>query len=238
MLSLSAGCTCCYQIGTETMFAICLDYLSFRVFMFTFCTFVRVLCIKRYKYWYFMCFEVCMVEFIWPAHHSATNMTALLQNATHCLNYQPYNFTVFIICFLTVCQSSKCIQISKVHLQMIKKYAWFGLLIQSKYRSWFSHNKAIILPFLANVWVLTGLPQLWHRDLQGDGSFLLSVENRGCRWCFGFHSGVEAACLAAAAGKGSLFSPLLSILCLLSVFYLPCASSRTHETFPWVDLTY
>lgn len=131
-------------------------------------------------------------------------MTALFRNATPYLNYQPYNFTVFIVCFLTVPQSSKCIQISKVHLQIIKKYAWLDLLIQNKYRSWFSRNKAIILHFLAIVWVITWAATAVSQGFAGSWEFSgFCGEPGDCRSCCVFYRDIELKCLAAATEKGS-----------------------------------
>lgn len=151
-------------------------------------------------------------------------MTTLLQNATPYLNYQPYNFTVFVVCFLTVPQSSKCIQISKVYLRIIKKYAWLGLLIQSKYRSCFSHHKAVILHFLVIVWVITWATTAASQGFAGRWEFAgFCGEPGGCRSCCGFYSGVEPMCRAAAAGEGSP-APLDQGSCCLAG--CPCVGVR------------
>lgn len=101
-------------------------------------------------------------------------------------------------------RSSKCIQISKVHLQIIKKYAWLGLLIQSKYRSWFSRNKAIILHFLAIVWVITWATTAVSQGFAEKWEFSgFCGEPVDCKSRCGFYSGVEPMCVAVAAEQGS-----------------------------------
>lgn len=121
-----------------------------------------------------MCFEICTVQFAWPAYHQCDSTTS---EGNPDLNYQ--SFTGFIICLLAVPQSSKCIQISEVQLQIIKKCFWLHLLIQNEYRSMFSHHKAVIPISLQLCGWVHGLPQLCHRDLQAGESFLVSVRNQG-----------------------------------------------------------
>lgn len=105
-----------------------------------------------------------------------------------------------ILVFLTVPPSSKCIQISKVHLRVIKKYAWLGLLIQSKYRSWLTYKKAIIPHFLAIVWVITWATTAVLHGFAGRWEFSGFCGEPGDCWlCCGYYSGVESVCLSAAA---------------------------------------
>lgn len=197
MLSLNAQCTCCYSTATETVFAVCLYYFSFKVYTFA----------SALSSGYCAGIETntdisCVLKFV-LCHLYDQHITVLFQNATPYLNYQPYDFTAFVVCFLTVPQSSKCIQISKMHLQIIKKYAWLGLLIPSKYRSWFSHNKAIILHFLAIVWAITWATTAVSQGFAGRGEFSgFCGEPGDCGSCCGFYSSVEPMCLAAAAEKG------------------------------------
>lgn len=148
MLSSNAQCTCCYEIGTETVCNLPALFL-FQGFYLYFCSLVRLVCINRDKWWHLLCFEIVLCN-LYDQHTTVLAVWQDFRMHPH-LNYQPCNFTVF----LTVPPSSKHVQISKVHLWIIKKYAWLGLLIQSKYRSWLSYSKAVIPYFLAIVWVIT-----------------------------------------------------------------------------------
>lgn len=165
----------------------------FQGFYLSFCSLVRLLCINGDKYWHFICFEIVL----WK-HTTVLPMWQLYFRMHPRLNYQPCNFTVF----LTVPPSSKCIQISKVHLRVIKKYAWLGLLIQSKYRSWLTYNKAIIPHFLVIVWVITWATAALPQGFAGRWEFSgFCGEPGNCQLCCGYCSGVEPVCLSAAAAE-------------------------------------
>lgn len=179
-----------WERNRNYMFAICLHYFSFKRFTFISAV-VRLLCINRDKCWHFICFEVVLCK-LYDQHTTVLPMWEHYFRTHPHLNYQPCNFTVF----LTVPPSSKCIQISKVHLWIIKKYAWLGLLIQSKYRSWLSYNKAIIPHFLAIVWVITWAITAVLQGFAGRWEFPgFCGEPGDCQLCSGYYSGVEPMCL-------------------------------------------
>lgn len=107
-------------------------YFSFKVFSFT--SVLLSGCCAWAEAKVDICITDCTMQFLRPAHHSATSVNSTASECSFHLNYHLHNFVVLVY-FLWVPQSSKCIQVSEVHLQIIKKYACLGFLIWRKYRS-------------------------------------------------------------------------------------------------------
>lgn len=95
------------------LLALYLVYFSFKVFSFT-SVLLLVLCMNRVKCW-------CIYYKLYYAVRKTSTSQCYQYDSTasECsfhLHYQLYNFVVFLVYFLWVPQSSKCIQVSKVHL--------------------------------------------------------------------------------------------------------------------------